>query len=155
MPRRKTFKYAELPVFKYQTFDQSSLTFTDHPIVPPEKINFSDRSTDDLFKHDEAGPPDPEPEAPADAPPADPEPEPEIVEVTEEDAAEPGMETSSSGNYSNDPQQSLNLLPRRNQLLQKKQQLLKKSRRNQPSPSRQQKMLRRPMVRVVFVSQKT
>lgn len=27
--------YAQLPVFKYQTFDRNDLTFTDIPIVPP------------------------------------------------------------------------------------------------------------------------
>lgn len=54
MPQRRNFKYAELPVFKYQTFDPTSVTFTDHPAVPPEVINFSGRYTDDPFKPDEA-----------------------------------------------------------------------------------------------------
>jgi hypothetical protein len=27
--------YAQLPVFKYQTFDRESLTFSEHPIIPP------------------------------------------------------------------------------------------------------------------------
>ena len=29
------FKYAQLPVFKYQTFDRESLQFSDIPIIPP------------------------------------------------------------------------------------------------------------------------
>lgn len=29
------YKYAQLPVFKYQTFDRESLQFSDIPIIPP------------------------------------------------------------------------------------------------------------------------
>ena len=54
MPRRsRQFKYAELPVFKYQTFNPESLTYTDHPIIPPDRISFTDRNADDLFKSEE------------------------------------------------------------------------------------------------------
>lgn len=33
LPQGK-FQYAQLPVFKYQTFDRESLKFSDHPIIP-------------------------------------------------------------------------------------------------------------------------
>lgn len=29
------YEYAQLPVFKYQTFDRESLQFSDVPIIPP------------------------------------------------------------------------------------------------------------------------
>jgi hypothetical protein len=57
MPRKNNFQYAQLPVFKYQTFDRESLTFTNHPIIPPERIVFSDRHADDL-KGDEPAEPE-------------------------------------------------------------------------------------------------
>ena len=85
MPRRRNFKYAELPVFKYQTFDPTSVTFTDHPVVPPEVINFSHRYTDDPFKPDEAV--DGEPEVIVlDEPVIDLEPDPEleVIEIIED-----------------------------------------------------------------------
>ena len=72
MPPQK-FKYAELPVFKYQTFNPEAVIFTDLPIFPPEKINSSDRhNADDLFKSDDAVV---DPDLPGDS-------EPEIIEVT-------------------------------------------------------------------------
>ena len=42
MPRRKphTFGYAQLPVFKYQTFDREALTFSNAPIVPSGSGSF-------------------------------------------------------------------------------------------------------------------
>jgi len=49
-----SFRYAQLPVFKYRTFDIETLTYTDHPIIPPERINFSDHDTDDVFKNDDS-----------------------------------------------------------------------------------------------------
>ena len=85
MPRRRNFKYAELPVFKYQTFDPTSVTFTDHPVAPPDVINFSDRYTDDAFKPDEAA--DAEAEVIVlDEPVVDPEPEQEleVIEIIED-----------------------------------------------------------------------
>ena len=85
MPRSLNFKYAELPVFKYQTFDPTSVTFTDHPIIPPEIINFSDRYTDDPFKPEHAAEAEPEIIC-FDEPVADIEAEPELklVEVIED-----------------------------------------------------------------------
>jgi hypothetical protein len=68
MPRRRDFKYGEFPVFQYQTFDRDSCTFTDRPIIPPERILFTDRSADDLYKSDE---PEPELEIIELDPPAD------------------------------------------------------------------------------------
>jgi hypothetical protein len=35
MPQRPDQMYAQLPVFKYQTFDRESLSFSDVPIIPP------------------------------------------------------------------------------------------------------------------------
>lgn len=93
MPRRKDFRYAELPVFKYQTFDPNSLTFTDHPIVPPEKINFSNRSAEELFTHDDDAASEPEVVVLTDDQPPEPEPEVEVVEVKDE-PAEPGSKSS-------------------------------------------------------------
>ena len=52
MSETECFKYAKLPVFNYQTFDRDSCTFTDHPIIPPERIQFTDRNADDLYKPD-------------------------------------------------------------------------------------------------------
>ena len=40
--------------FNYQTFDWHSCKFTNHPIIPTERIRFSDRHTDDLYKSDDA-----------------------------------------------------------------------------------------------------
>ena len=34
--------YAQLPVFKYQTFDRNSLTFADVPIKPPRRRVYND-----------------------------------------------------------------------------------------------------------------
>lgn len=35
MPQHPDQMYAQLPVFKYQTFDRESLSFSDVPIIPP------------------------------------------------------------------------------------------------------------------------
>jgi len=40
MSRRPTYEYAQLPVFKYQTFDRATLSLIDHPIIPPERPRF-------------------------------------------------------------------------------------------------------------------
>ncbi len=56
MAPRKDYKYGEFPVFKYAEVASDSCTF-----VPPERIHFTNRKTDDLFK------------------PKDPEPEPEVI----------------------------------------------------------------------------
>lgn len=40
---RPRVKYADLPVFKYQTYDPNSLSFVDHPVIPADRIIFSDR----------------------------------------------------------------------------------------------------------------
>jgi hypothetical protein len=52
-PRNRKYKYAELPVFKYQTFDRSTCTFTDHPIIPPERFQFTAGYADDQFQSKE------------------------------------------------------------------------------------------------------
>ena len=50
MARRKNYKYGDFPVFQYQSFDSQSITFGDRPVVPLERIQFTDRSADELFK---------------------------------------------------------------------------------------------------------
>lgn len=64
-PRNKKYKYAELPVFKYQTFDSSTCTFTNHPIIPAERFQFNSWNADNPFQSKEL----------------DPEPEPEIIDL--------------------------------------------------------------------------
>lgn len=48
--------YAQLPVYKYQTFDQKTLTFSEHPIIPPtpRKMRYfgEDADADELTKND-------------------------------------------------------------------------------------------------------
>ena len=48
-------KYGEFPVFQYQTFDSSSISFTDQPVIPPERIQFTDRSADELYQSNDQG----------------------------------------------------------------------------------------------------
>lgn len=40
--------YAQLPVFKYQTFDRETLKFSEHPIIPPppRQMRYSDDDAD-------------------------------------------------------------------------------------------------------------
>jgi hypothetical protein len=48
--------YAQLPVYKYQTFDPKTLTFSSHPIIPPRprQIPYFGEGTDadELKKND-------------------------------------------------------------------------------------------------------
>jgi hypothetical protein len=48
--------YAQLPVYKYQTFDQKTLTFSEHPIIPPRPrttLYFGEGAdADELTKND-------------------------------------------------------------------------------------------------------
>jgi hypothetical protein len=48
--------YAQLPVYKYQTFDQKTLTFSEHPIIPPRprQMRYFGEGTDadELTKND-------------------------------------------------------------------------------------------------------
>lgn len=50
--------YAQLPVFKYQTYDRESLTFSEHPIIPPsprKRREFcEDADADEQPKNDDA-----------------------------------------------------------------------------------------------------
>lgn len=61
MSQRKKYKYAELPVFKYQTFDRSTCTFTNHPIIPVERFQFTSWNADNPFQSKEPDV-DPDPE---------------------------------------------------------------------------------------------
>jgi hypothetical protein len=67
--------YAQLPVFKYQTFDRDSLTFCEHPIIPPSprKMRYFGEGAD-------ADEPPKNDEAPVD-PPADTEPSDLSIEI--------------------------------------------------------------------------
>jgi len=64
-------KYAQLPVFKYQTFDRDSLKFTDHPILPPPPppqlsspgVDADDKSKTNNFDDDTPNPTVAEPAA--------------------------------------------------------------------------------------------
>ena len=56
-------KYGEFPVFQYQTFDSGSISFAGQPVIPPERIEFTDRSADELYQSN------------------DERPEPEIIEL--------------------------------------------------------------------------
>jgi hypothetical protein len=58
MAHRASYTYAQLPVYKYQTFDCRTLTFSDHPVIPPRpaKMRFfgEGADTDDPSKNIEA-----------------------------------------------------------------------------------------------------
>lgn len=51
-----TPKYGEFPVFQYQTFDTGSVSFAEQPVIPPERIQFTDRSADELYQSNDEGP---------------------------------------------------------------------------------------------------
>jgi hypothetical protein len=98
-PRNRKYKYAELPVFKYQTFDRSTCTFTDHPIISPERFQFTAGYADDEFQSKE---PEPEPE-PEIITLDDPVDEPEIITLDpaadEPDDDDPPPEPATDGKY--------------------------------------------------------
>ena len=37
MYQKSKYKYADLPVFRYQVYDQATLKFSDVPIIPPRE----------------------------------------------------------------------------------------------------------------------
>lgn len=43
----RSFGYAQLPVYQYQTWDREALSYTNHPIVPPDRIIFTNRDVDE------------------------------------------------------------------------------------------------------------
>lgn len=49
--------YAQLPVYRYQTFDQKTLTYSEHPIIPsrPRKMPYfgEGADADELTKNDD------------------------------------------------------------------------------------------------------
>jgi hypothetical protein len=68
------FQYAQLPTYHWQTFDRNAVSFSFHPIIPPERIHPSNSFADDQMKpEDDTQPltednPDPPPsDVPADA----------------------------------------------------------------------------------------
>lgn len=50
-------QYAQLPVFQWRTFDLNTLTFSTHPIIPPERLYPSYSYADDRFKSNDLPPP--------------------------------------------------------------------------------------------------
>ena len=66
------YQYAQLPTYGYQTFDRNAVSFSFHPIIPPERIYPSNPFADDQIKSDDASPypsednPDPSGDAPED-----------------------------------------------------------------------------------------
>jgi hypothetical protein len=98
-PRNRKYKYAELPVFKYQTFDRSTCTFTNHPIISPERFQFTAGYADDEFQSKE---PEPEPE-PEIITLDDPVDEPEIIALdtppNEPDDDDSPAEPAADGKY--------------------------------------------------------
>jgi hypothetical protein len=57
MAQKVPFQYAQLPVYQYRTFDLNTLTFSSHPIIPPEQILFNNQRTDEPSKKDQDSPP--------------------------------------------------------------------------------------------------
>ncbi|OCT47808.1 hypothetical protein CLCR_03774 [Cladophialophora carrionii] len=72
-PFHYPFQYAQLPTYGYQTFDPSAVSFSFHPIIPPDRLYPSKPFADDQMKPEEEQPPlsedNPEPQndAPAEA----------------------------------------------------------------------------------------
>jgi hypothetical protein len=69
-PFHYPFQYAQLPTYGYQTFDRNAVSFSFHPIIPPDRIYPSNPFADDQMKPDDEPPPSeesPEPR-PEDAP---------------------------------------------------------------------------------------
>jgi hypothetical protein len=67
--------YAQLPVYKYQTFDQKTLTFSEHPIIPPKprQMRYFGEGTDaDELKKNDNNPSDQ---------PLDTEPPESVIEI--------------------------------------------------------------------------
>ena len=52
MAPHPSYLYAQLPVFKYQTFDRETLTFMDHPIPPPPPRQMRYADDDDYADDD-------------------------------------------------------------------------------------------------------
>ena len=56
-PYHYPFQYAQLPTYGYQTFDRNSVSFSFHPIIPPERLYPSNPFADDQMKNDDGPPP--------------------------------------------------------------------------------------------------
>ena len=50
------FQYAQLPTYGYQTFDRNAISFSFHPIIPPERLYPSNPFADDQMKNEDAPP---------------------------------------------------------------------------------------------------
>ena len=85
-------KYAQLPVYKYQTFDTQHLVFSEHSIIPPSPPNLryfgEGADADDPPKNDDV---------PADNP-ADTESSEQAVEIID-----PPADASTEGKLTADP----------------------------------------------------
>ena len=62
------FQYAQLPTYGYQTFDLNAVSFSFHPIIPPERLYPSNQFADDQMKDDDASPPGDNTDPPGDTP---------------------------------------------------------------------------------------
>ncbi len=49
-------KYGDFPVFQYQTFDSDPISFASQPVIPPERIQFTDQDADELYQSNDEGP---------------------------------------------------------------------------------------------------
>lgn len=68
-PFQYPFQYAQLPTYQWRTFDREAISFSFHPIIPPERMP-PDNPFADQMKSDDCPPPSedtPEP-PPGDAP---------------------------------------------------------------------------------------
>lgn len=54
-----SYQYAQLPVFQWRTYDRNTLTFSAHPIIPPERLYPSYIYADDHYQSDHPPPPPP------------------------------------------------------------------------------------------------
>jgi hypothetical protein len=57
MAQQYYYQYAQLPVFQWRTYDRNTLTFSAHPIIPPERLYPSYLYADDRFKSNDLPPP--------------------------------------------------------------------------------------------------
>ncbi len=57
MARPVHYQFAQLPVFQWRTYDRNTLTFSAHPIIPPERFYLGNPYADDYYKTDQPAPP--------------------------------------------------------------------------------------------------
>jgi hypothetical protein len=55
-PYQYHYQYAQLPTYHWQTYDRNAVSFSFHPIIPPEHLYPNDPFADQM-KPDDAPPP--------------------------------------------------------------------------------------------------